>query len=82
MQYIPTVDDGAEITLAALQRHGAQQAAIIGHSYGTCIAARIAKEKPEVVHTLALIDPVSCATKLKAVVPAIAEFVMSRSAVA
>ncbi len=58
VQYIPTVDDAAEVTLAAMQRHGAPQAAVIAHSYGTCIAARIAKQRPDVVHTLALIDPV------------------------
>ena len=58
-QYIPTVDDGAAVTLAAMRHHGVQQAAVIGHSYGTCIAARLVKQHPEVVHTLALIDPVS-----------------------
>ncbi len=57
-QTIPTVDDGANITLAAMARHGVSRAAIIGHSYGTCIAARIVKTAPQVVHTIALIDPV------------------------
>lgn len=58
VQTIHTVDEAADITLAVLERHGVTQAAFVGHSYGTCIAARIVRVAPHTVHTLALLDPV------------------------
>jgi pimeloyl-ACP methyl ester carboxylesterase len=61
LQHIPTVDDSVEVVLAALQRHGLPSAAVLGHSYGSLVAARLVRVAPQVVHTLAVVDPVSAA---------------------
>ncbi|WIA42305.1 hypothetical protein OEZ86_008319 [Tetradesmus obliquus] len=55
---IPTVDDSVDVVLAALARHGLSSAAVLGHSYGSLVAARLVRLAPEVVHTLAVVDPV------------------------
>jgi pimeloyl-ACP methyl ester carboxylesterase len=59
MQTIPTVDDSVGVVLAALQRHGIASSAVLGHSYGSLVAARLVRVAPQVVHTLAVVDPVS-----------------------
>jgi pimeloyl-ACP methyl ester carboxylesterase len=59
LQHIPTVDDSVAVVLAALQRHGLASAAVLGHSYGSLVAARLVRVAPQVVHTLAVVDPVS-----------------------
>ncbi|WIA21867.1 hypothetical protein OEZ85_004243 [Tetradesmus obliquus] len=58
LQTIPTVDDSVDVVLAALARHGLSSAAVLGHSYGSLVAARLVRLAPEVVHTLAVVDPV------------------------
>jgi pimeloyl-ACP methyl ester carboxylesterase len=59
LQSIPSVESAAADTLTAMSAHGVTRAALMGHSYGTTIGAVLVKSKPEVVHTLAMIDPVS-----------------------
>jgi pimeloyl-ACP methyl ester carboxylesterase len=55
------VDDSVDVVLALLQRHGFERAAVLGHSYGSLVAARLVRVAPKVVHTLAVVDPVSAA---------------------
>lgn len=64
LQTIPTVDDSVDVVLAALARHGLSSAAVLGHSYGSLVAARLVRLAPEVVHTLAVVDPVSASSFL------------------
>jgi pimeloyl-ACP methyl ester carboxylesterase len=68
LQHIPTVDDSVEVVLAALQRHELDSAAVLGHSYGSLVAARLVRVAPQVVHTLAVVDPVSLAAAAAAAV--------------
>jgi pimeloyl-ACP methyl ester carboxylesterase len=42
---------------ALLQQLGIQRAQIVGHSYGGVIALQLALDAPEVVHSLALLEP-------------------------
>jgi pimeloyl-ACP methyl ester carboxylesterase len=42
----------------ALLRHlGVERAHVVGHSFGGCVALQLARDAPEVVHSLALLEP-------------------------
>lgn len=43
--------------VALLSHLGVERAHILGHSYGGCIALQLALDTPEVVHSLALLEP-------------------------
>jgi pimeloyl-ACP methyl ester carboxylesterase len=43
--------------LALLGRLGVERAHVVGHSYGGCVAAQLALDAPDRVHTLALLEP-------------------------
>ncbi|KAF6264039.1 hypothetical protein COO60DRAFT_1698505 [Scenedesmus sp. NREL 46B-D3] len=58
MRHIPTVDDSVGVVLAALQRHGLGSVAVLGHSYGSLVAARLVRVAPQAVRSLAVVDPV------------------------
>jgi hypothetical protein len=79
LQSIPTVDDSVEVVLAALQRHGLASAAVLGHSYGSLVAARLVRVAPQVVHTLAVVDPVSTAAAAAAAACALVHLVWHAS---
>lgn len=55
---LPTVEECADGVAAALAAHGASRGVLLGHSYGSCVAGRLAKTRPDVVAGLALFDPV------------------------
>ncbi|GAC1650244.1 MAG: hypothetical protein NVS4B9_41200 [Ktedonobacteraceae bacterium] len=52
-----TIDDQAADCYALLQHLGVNRAHVMGHSLGGVIAIQLAYDHPEVVHTLALMEP-------------------------
>lgn len=48
-------------TAAVLRRCGVRKACVLGHSYGTLVAARFNTLYRSAVHSLALLDPVCIA---------------------
>jgi pimeloyl-ACP methyl ester carboxylesterase len=59
VRWLPTVDDMADGTAAIMAAHGVEQAAVMAHSYGTMVAARLVLKYEGLVHSLCLCDPVS-----------------------
>lgn len=55
---IDTADDAVDKVVGILDKLGVPEACVIGHSYGTFIAGRLARMHPKRVHSLCLIDPV------------------------
>ena len=51
-----TLDDEAELALDAVERSGG--AHLIGHSYGAAVAVHLAAERPTLVRSLAVFEPV------------------------
>jgi pimeloyl-ACP methyl ester carboxylesterase len=56
------VDDVVRVLAAVLQRHGINQAHLIGHSFGTFVVAHMRKLFPETVLSVLLCDPVCMLT--------------------
>ncbi|KAK9804242.1 hypothetical protein WJX72_002946 [[Myrmecia] bisecta] len=52
------VDDIADSVQALLRAHGVADACILAHSFGCFVASRLCQMHPQVVHSLALLDPV------------------------
>jgi pimeloyl-ACP methyl ester carboxylesterase len=52
-----TIATQATDCLALLRHVGVERAHVLGHSYGGCIALQLALEAPEMVHSLALLEP-------------------------
>jgi pimeloyl-ACP methyl ester carboxylesterase len=52
-----SVAEQAADARALLQQLGIQRAHIVGHSYGGVVALQLALDAPEVVHSLALLEP-------------------------
>jgi pimeloyl-ACP methyl ester carboxylesterase len=59
VRWLPTVDDMADGTAAIMAAHGVDKAAVMAHSYGTMVAARLVLKYEGLVHSLCLLDPVS-----------------------
>jgi pimeloyl-ACP methyl ester carboxylesterase len=51
----------ADGTAAIMAAHGVDKAAVMAHSYGTMVAARLVLKYEGLVHSLCLLDPVSAA---------------------
>lgn len=54
--------DVARAAIAAMERNGWRSAAVVAHSYGTFVAARMLDARPEAVQSLVLLDPVCALT--------------------
>jgi pimeloyl-ACP methyl ester carboxylesterase len=52
-----SIPDHAADAAALLEQLGLRRAHIVGHSTGAAIAAQVALERPEAVHTLTLLEP-------------------------
>ncbi|KXZ45736.1 hypothetical protein GPECTOR_51g722 [Gonium pectorale] len=55
---IPSADDIAAALLRLMDRAGLEQACVVGHSYGTFVASRLAQVHPDRLQSLVLMDPV------------------------
>jgi pimeloyl-ACP methyl ester carboxylesterase len=54
---MPTIADQAADCRALLEQLGIQRAHVVGHSFGGVIALKLAMDAPDVVQTLALLEP-------------------------
>jgi pimeloyl-ACP methyl ester carboxylesterase len=52
-----TIEDQSRDCAALLRGLGIKRAHVVGHSYGGVIALQLALDKPELVHSLALLEP-------------------------
>jgi pimeloyl-ACP methyl ester carboxylesterase len=52
-----TIEDQSRDCAALLRGLGIERAHVVGHSYGGVIALQLALDKPEMVHSLALLEP-------------------------
>ncbi|CAG9467622.1 unnamed protein product [Pedinophyceae sp. YPF-701] len=57
--HVPTPDEVADEVHEQLQALGYERALLVGHSYGTFVAARFCRMYPEMTHGICLLDPVS-----------------------
>lgn len=55
---VHSIDDMVDACVEALSGQGFEAAAVVGHSYGSMVAARLARTRPAMVHSLGLLDPV------------------------
>lgn len=54
---ISRVDQQAADCAALMRQLGLGRAHIVGHSYGACVALQLVLDRPELVHSLALLEP-------------------------
>ncbi|KAF6265894.1 hypothetical protein COO60DRAFT_768266 [Scenedesmus sp. NREL 46B-D3] len=55
---VSNADEVVEVVVGVLDKLGVEEACVIGHSYGTFVAGRLARLHRKRVHSLCLIDPV------------------------
>mmetsp|Transcript_17579 Transcript_17579/g.52802 ORF Transcript_17579/g.52802 Transcript_17579/m.52802 type:complete len:1028 (-) Transcript_17579:267-3350(-) len=63
----PLVDEVAHAVASAVTAAGYQDACFVAHSYGTFVVSRLCQLYPQMVHSMALLDPVclmTCAPQL------------------
>eukprot|EP00879_Flechtneria_rotunda_P025127 GHRR01026686.1.p1 GENE.GHRR01026686.1~~GHRR01026686.1.p1 ORF type:complete len:484 (+),score=129.44 GHRR01026686.1:291-1742(+) len=56
--WVPTLDEVAEVLVGILRREAVKSCCLVGHSYGTAVAARLLQQHPALIKQLCLIDPV------------------------
>ena len=56
--HIPSVDEVTSQVISVLDAEGAGKVCVMGHSYGSFVASRIAQLHQKRLHTLCVIDPV------------------------
>jgi pimeloyl-ACP methyl ester carboxylesterase len=57
---VPTIDEAAAALAAAVEALGARRVDAVGHSFGTFFLSRLLRTRPDLVRTVALLDPVVC----------------------
>jgi pimeloyl-ACP methyl ester carboxylesterase len=57
---VPTVEDAATELASILKQLNVPRVDAIGHSFGTFFLARLLRTRPDLVRTIALLDPVCC----------------------